>query len=234
MFNVLAAPGEVFTEIKERPVEHSNWLIPGVVWTIVGMAMVFLLFSQEWAMREISKAQTKAMEQQVAKGKMTQQAADQAEQMMKKIMPVMVKVGGSIATALYAFGSPFFWGFIIWFLGVKIFKADFEYMKAVEAAGLANIVYILTAIVSTLISLVLGKLTYLSLAFFLSEFDFTNKMHFAMAAVNPFYLWFAGVIASATAILSGVSWMKAAAWIFGMWLLTRALFILIGMGQFVM
>jgi hypothetical protein len=234
MFNVLAAPSEVFAEIKERPVEHSNWVIPAIIYSVIGIACVFLLFSQDWALYEVSKTQEKAMHEQVRRGKMKQEQADQALEMTKRFMPVVVKVGGSLGALVSAFACPFFWGFVIWIFGNKLFKADFEYMKAVEAAGLANIIYALAVLVSTLVSMVVGKLTYLSLAFFLPEFDFTNKLHFAMAAVNPFYLWFAAVIACAMAKLSGVSWIKAAACVFGLWIGFRAILIAVGLGQMVM
>jgi hypothetical protein len=234
MVNVLAAPSEVFAEIKERPVEHSNWLVPAIVSLFLGIAGVLLLFSQDWAMQEIQRAQDKAMRQQVAQGKLKQEQADQAQEMMKRFMPVMVKVGGSVATTVYAFGGPFFWGFVIWLLGVKVFKADFEFMKAVEAAGLASIIFALSGLIGVLFSFAMGKLTYVSGAFFLKEFDFNSRAHFALAAINPFYIWYAAVMASAVATLSGVSYVKAAAWIFGIWILWRVALISINLGQFTM
>jgi hypothetical protein len=60
MFNVLAAPGEVFQEIKEQPVNHANWIVPAIVWSITGITCILLLFSQDWAMYEIRKGQQKA------------------------------------------------------------------------------------------------------------------------------------------------------------------------------
>jgi hypothetical protein len=234
MFNVLAAPGEVFAEIKERPVEHSNWLVPAIVWFVVGVASIFILFGQDWAMNDLRKAQDKGIDQQVASGKITRQQADQAQDIMKRFMPLFVKVGGSVMMVVYAFGLPFFWGFIIWLAGVKFLKGDFEYMKAVEAAGLATVIYMLAGVVGLLFCFVMGKLAYISAALFLKEFDFTNRLHFALGALNPFYLWFAAALASATATFAGVSWARAAGWIFGLWILTRALLIAIKLGQFTM
>jgi hypothetical protein len=234
MFNVLAAPGEVFAEIKERPVNHSNWVVPAIVWLVTGIASIFILFSQNWAMADIRKAQDKAMQEQVAQGKITQQQADQAMDVMKRFMPVIVKVGGTVLMVVYAFGLPFFWGFIIWLVGVKFLKGDFEFMKAVEAAGLATIIYALAGVVGLLVSFVMGKLTYISGALFLRDFDFNSRAHFALGALNPFYLWFAAVVASATAVFSGTSWARAAGWVLALWILTRALLIAIKLGQFAM
>ncbi|HUS36739.1 MAG TPA: YIP1 family protein [Verrucomicrobiae bacterium] len=234
MFNVLAAPGEVYQEIKEQPVNHANWIVPAIVWALTGITCILLLFSQDWAMYEIRKGQQKAMDQQVRAGKMSQQQADQAAQFMERFMPIMVKVGGAVTILIMAFGLPFFWGFVIWLVGVRALKADFEYMKGVEAAGLANIIYAVAGIIGTLISMAMGRFVYLSAAFSLKEFDFTSKQHFALAAINPLYLWFAAVIATAVAVFCGASWGKAAAWVLGIWIISRAILIVINLGQFTM
>jgi hypothetical protein len=107
-------------------------------------------------------------------------------------------------------------------------------MKGVEAAGLASIIYAISGLIGALVSLAFGKFVYLSAALAVKEFDFTNKQHFAMAALNPFYLWYAGVIALAIAVFSGASWMKAFVWVLAIWIVTRVLLISINMGQFTM
>ena len=185
-------------------------------------------------MYEFRKGQEKAMEQQVRSGKITQQQADQGAAFMERFGPLMMRIGASVAITVMAFGLPFFWGFIIWLLGVKVFKADFDYMKGVEAAGLANIIYALAGIVGTLVSLAMGRFVYLSAAFPIKEFDFTNKQHFALAAINPLYLWFAVVIATAISVLSGASWAKAVAYVLGIWIVTRVVLVAINLGQFTM
>jgi hypothetical protein len=239
MFNVLAAPGEVFAEIKERPVAHSNWLIPAVTWMILAITSVWILFSQDWAMREMRVMQQKAMdakfEEAVRNGKMKQSDADNArkaaEGFMDKMGPMMMKIGAVVASFIGAFVTPFFWGLIIWLVGVKIFKADFEYMKAVEAAGIGVLIYALAGVVTVLLDFVLGHFTSISPAAFLPEFDVSKKTTIALAAINPLYLWYAAVLASATAVLSNVSWAKAAAYIFGFWIVMRVVFIAVGLGQ---
>lgn len=234
MFNVLAAPGEVFADLKERPVRHSNWVVPAIVWTVIGSMAVLLLFSQDWAMVEIKRAQKKAIEAQIAAGKMTQAQADQAAPMMEKVTGIMVRVGGTLGTMVMAFAAPFVWGFVIWFVGTRFMGGDYEYMKSVEAAGLGSIIYVLAAVVGVLFSFAMGRLTSLTPAFFLSEFDWTSKKHFALAAMNPLYLWYAAVMAVAIAKFSGGSMGKAVMWVLGIWVLLRVVLIAAGLGQFVM
>jgi hypothetical protein len=153
--------------------------------------------------------------------------------MMDKIMPWAVKIGGSLGVMVGAFATPFVWGFVIWFVGTRFMGADYEYMKSVEAAGLAMTIYVLASVVGVLFAFAMGRLTYFSPAAFIPEFDMSSKAHLALGAFNPFYLWFLAVVAVALSRLAGVSFGKAAAWCFGIWLLLRAVFILIpGMGQF--
>jgi hypothetical protein len=234
MFNVLAAPGEVFSEIKDREVEHSNWLVPALVAAVIMVSVVLILFSQESFMREMMKMQSKAMDQQVSQGKITREQADQFEKASQGWMPMAMKIGGSITMLMYAFGVPFFWGFLIWLLGTKVFKADFEYMKGVEAAGLASVIYTLAALLGSLVSLSLNKMISLTPAYFMGEVDPTNKTYLAMAALNPFYIWFVVVVAVSISVLAGVSLKKPLMWLLALWVLHRAILIAIGMGQFVM
>jgi hypothetical protein len=150
-------------------------------------------------------------------------------------MPMVMKISGSVVTLIYAFGVPFFWGFFIWLLGTKVFKGDFEYMKGVEAAGLGTIIYALAAVVGGLVSLTMNKMVTLTPALFLADFDMTNKAHLALAALNPFYIWFVCVMAVSISVLAGISWKKPAALLLGLWVLHRAALLVIpNMGNFVM
>jgi hypothetical protein len=234
MFNVLAAPSEVFEEIKGREVQHSNWVVPGVVATVIGIVAVLILFSQESFLYEIRKMQSKAMEDAVQKGKMPREAKEAFEKNPPAWLPMVMKVSGSVMAVMFAFGVPFFWGFFVWLFGTKVFKADFEYMKAVEAVGLTSIIYVVAGIIGVLASLSLNKMISISPAYFLAEADMTSKAHLGLMALNPFYFWFLGVVAVSMSVLGNGSWAKAAGLLLVVWLLHRAALIAINLGQFVM
>lgn len=223
MFNVLPAPGEVFHDIKEREVAHSNWLLPALVWMIIGGAAVILMFSLETFQYEMKKQQEKQFQQQVKKGKMTQ---EQADQIMANMPPWVMKVAQYVAAAsvgIVAFVTPFFWGFIIWLLASVVYKADVEYMKGVEAAGLASMIYVLAALFGSLTSVALGKLTIISPAYFIHDFDMSNRNHMIVAALNPFYLWYVAVVAVSISVLANVPLRKPLLWCLLVWVGLRAL-----------
>src|SRR5881394_3615685 len=94
MFNVFPAPGEVFQEIKEREVSHANWILPALVWMIIGGAAVVLLFSLETFQYEMKKQQEKQIQLQVKKGKMTQA---QADQVVANMPPWVMKIAQYVA-----------------------------------------------------------------------------------------------------------------------------------------
>jgi len=104
-----------------------------------------------------------------------------------------------------------------------VYKADVEYMKAVEAVGLASAIYILATVVGGLVSIAMGKMISISPAFFLSDFDMTNRNHMMLAALNPFYLWYVVVVAVSVSVLANVPVRKPLVWCLLVWVGFRAL-----------
>jgi hypothetical protein len=223
MFNVLPAPGEVFQQIKERPVNHANWVLPALIWTIVGVVAVWLMFSSESFRYEIRKQQEKQIQMQIEKGKIPRDQGEAFIANPPSWMMTIAKVSAMIATGIMAVCVPFFWGLIIWFLASVVYKADVEYMKGVEAAGLASIIYVLTTLLASLLSIAMGKMTFLSPAYFIENFDMTNRNHMIVAALNPFYLWYAAVVAVSISVLANVSVWRPLAWCLVIWIAFRAL-----------
>jgi hypothetical protein len=106
--NVFVSPGEVFEEVKASPVSHKNWLVPLVLSMIMGVVFVLIAFSQPSILQEIRNQQEKAFQENIEKGKMTEEQADQARQGMEKLGPVFMKAAGSvgalIANVAFLFG----------------------------------------------------------------------------------------------------------------------------------
>jgi hypothetical protein len=78
-------------------------------------------------------------------------------------------------------------------------------------------------VVGGLLSIALGKMTFVSPAFFIKEFDMSNRNHMIVAALNPFYLWYVGVVAVSISVLAKVSFARPLIWCLGIWALFRAL-----------
>ena len=233
LMNVIAAPGEVFDEIKAAPPRVAHWLVPVLLFAVVSVIAVCTLFAQPAIRQTIHDQQVKALDKQVQLGKMTQAQEDQALQVMDKFMgPTMLAVFGSFGAVLNSFISVFWWALVLWLGGRWFLKARFHYLKAVEVAGLASVILALGVILSTLLAVILGRL-YVgpSLALLVSDFDPARRGHLLLGAANVVYFWHTGVLALGLAKLSAAPASRALIFVFSYWLLAEMLLIAVGLGQ---
>jgi hypothetical protein len=234
MLNVFAVPGEVFNEVKGSRPATSNWLVPVIFMTIVGVLSALVIFSQPAIVQQIREAQEKAIEQKVQQGKMTQQQADQAEAVMDKFMgATFFKIFGVVGSVFASFWRVFWWGLVLWLMGRKIFKAEVAFSKALEVAGLAMMISVLGGIVAVLLSVNLSRaIATPSLALAVQNFDMTRKSHWFLGAANVFSFWQVGVTSVGLARLAGVPFLRAAWVVATFWVFEECVLIMIGMGQF--
>lgn len=233
VLNVFAAPGEVFDEVKATPTTVANWIVPAILAALTGVVATLLIFSQPTILRQVREGQEKAMQQQVEAGKMTQQQADQAMEMMQKFSGPMMKIAGSVGAVAMSFGRVFLWGFVMWLMAKWALRTGIRYMKAVEVAGLASLILTLGAIVHLLLGMILGKMIATAgPALFLKEFDLTSRVHFLLGAVNLFKLWAMAVLGLGLARLTGVSWGKATCLMLIYWVVFSLVLIGLKLGQF--
>jgi hypothetical protein len=218
LLNVLAAPGEVFEQIKHSTESTANWLIPALILMVLSWVGAWLVFSQDSIQQQLREITDQAVEKQIQKGKLSEQQAEQARAVAAKFGSIGTKVGAYAAPVFAAFAIPFWWGLILWLIGTKALKADFSYMKGVELAGLAGMVSVLDAVVRTLLILIMGNVfASPSLALFVKQFDPQNPVHGVLAIVNIMSFWVLTVRAIGLARVAQVGFAKAAAWVFGVW-----------------
>jgi hypothetical protein len=236
LFNVIAAPGEVFAEVSMAPMRPATWLVPVLIYAVVGVITVCILFAQPTIRQIIHDEQVKALDQQVQQGKMTQAQEDQALQVMEKFTgPAMMAVGGGVFMVIFSFISVFWWALVLWLLGRWILKARFDYLKAVEVAGLASVLIVLSMIIATLLGVILGRL-YVgpSLALLVKDFDPKNRVHLLLGAANLFYVWHTTVLGIGLSKLSGASAAKGLMVVFVYWVVAELALIAIGLGSLVL
>ena len=230
LLNVFAAPGEVFQEVKTAGVATANWLAPALILIAVSWAAAWVIFSQDVINHQLSEITDRAIQKQIEKTRMSEQQAEQARAMGEKWAGISAKIGSALAPVVAGFATPFFWGLIVWLVGAKLLKGGFPYMKAVEVVGLANMISVLDVIVKTLLIVALGNLYAApSLVLLVREFDPQNTVHSLLALVNVMTFWLLAVRAVGLARLSGVSFSKAALWVFGVWAAYTGFFVGLGL-----
>jgi hypothetical protein len=217
LMNIFAAPSDVFNEVKAAGLAHANWLMPAILLILVSWLSAGLIFSQPAIRQQVSEQADKAIDRMVEKGKMSGDQAEKAKPMAEKMAVTAGAIGAAAGAPVVAFALPFWWGLILW-LGGKVLKGNFSYIKAVEVAGLANMILVLDAVVRTLLILVTGNLfASPGLALAVKDFDPQNTLHGLCALVNVMLFWALLVRSIGLARLSGASISKAALWVFGIW-----------------
>ncbi len=232
LLNVFATPGEVFEEVKAAKSSTANWLVPVLIASVVGALSAIILFSQPAILQQLREKQERTLDKQVQAGKMTRAQAEQALAMVEKFSgPAMMKLFGSIGAVFYSFGRVFWWALVLWLLGRWFLNVRFDYMKAVEVAGLASMIAVLGMLVATLLAVNLGKLfSSPSLALAISDFDPQKKSHLLLGALNVFYFWQVGVMSVALARLAAVPFARAMLGVLGVWVFWELLLIYSGLG----
>jgi Yip1 domain len=230
MFNVLATPGDVFQEVKTSPPANTNWLVPVLLASVMGIIYVLVIFSQDAVLHQLREQREKLMEKKLEK--LPKEERERVMEMTEKFAtPTIFKVFGSFGAVAGSFGWLFFLSLVMWLLGTKGFKADFAFMKAAEVCGLSAIISVLGIIVSMLLVVVTGNVLITpGPALLLKDFDAANKVHQAWAAINVVTLWYMCVLAVGFSKLSGISWLKAFLWLATPWALLKAGTILLGWG----
>lgn len=224
--NIFVAPGEVFESVKAAPHAAANWLVPALLFILVGWVGAWLIFSQDSIKQQLSDITSKAIDKQIEKGKIPKEQAEMARQNAEKFGGVGAKIGAYAVPVLAAFATPFWGGLLIWLVGAKALKGGFSYMKAVEVAGLANMISVLEAVVRTLLIVGTGNLyASPSLVLLLKDFDPQDPLVSILAAVNVMTFWLLAVRSIGVARLSGASFAKAAVWMFGIWAVLTALMV---------
>jgi hypothetical protein len=239
LLNVFAVPGEVFVGVKAGRFCVGNWLLPALLSAAVGVLTIIVLLSQPSIQRQVREAgeqKAKQVNQQVTAGKMTRADANQVQAATRIITdPAILKVAGSMAAALICFARVFWWAFLLWLLGRRFLKAPFGYLKALEVAGLALMISVLGGIVMLLLTVNLAKMFATpSLALVVADFDATRKSHLLIGAANLFSFWLVGVLSVGLAKLAGVPFLRAAWFVFAVWVIQESFFVLLGgmLGQF--
>jgi Yip1 domain len=234
--NVIAAPGDVFAEIKVAPVKAINWLLPVLIASVLGVVTSLIIFSQPNIQQQLREQQARGLDQRVKAGKMTQAQEDQALAAMDRFMgPTTLKVFGSIGSFVFSFFRLVWWAFLLWLFARWFLKVPVRYGKTLEIAGLAVVIVVLGGIVTLLLQMNLDRLMVTpSATLLLSEFDMTRKAHWFLALTNPFYFWQLALMALGLAKVAGAPFWRAAVPVLVFWLLQESGLILAGLGQFAM
>lgn len=225
--NILAVPGEVFAEVRTEPPRVAHWLVPSLLLIVVGWLGTWLVFSQPAFRQQQDEIQLRVLQRMVEKGRLPREQFGQIQQSLGGGGTARYLLGPALGVLGVALASPFWGAFLVWLVGAKIHRGGFSYAKALDVAGLANMVAVLGSVVRTLMILALGSLQAgPTPAVLLREFDPFNPLHTALGMLDLFGFWVCGVRASGMAALGGPSWGRGFAWLVLIWAALNGLVVL--------
>jgi Yip1 domain/Protein of unknown function (DUF2680) len=221
LLNVFATPGEVFEDVRRSTTTASNWLVPALVMGFIGVISAFIIFSQPAIVQQIHEQQQAMVDKSVKAGKMTQAQADQAVAAMEKFSgPSVMKITGSIAAVFASFVGVFWWALVLWLIGRVCFRVNLSYLKMAEVAGLASVIIALEVVVKMLLVVSLSNpMASPSLALLLKNPNPGTSTFTLLNFADIIAFWALAVRAIGLAKFTGVSFFRAAVWVFGAWLL---------------
>src|SRR5258708_2277543 len=130
LLNIFAVPGEVFEEVKTSLFSVSNWLVPLCLAIFVGAVSGVIIFSQPAILQQMREQQTKAVDDKVKTGKITQAQADQYTAMTEKFMtPGIMKIVGAVSACVVYTVRMFWWALVLFLLARWFLKTDIGYRK---------------------------------------------------------------------------------------------------------
>lgn len=232
LLNVYAAPSEAFDGITAAPAKTKFWLTPWLASILLGVLSVFLVFSNPALKQQVMDAQSRAIQQRVESGAMTQQQADQAQDQMSN-MGGLFQILGAISIAFVVTAYFFVGALIFWLIGKFAMKSPEGYGTYLALYGTSAWVGILGSIVTMLMILGLGSLyatPSAALAVF-SNYDVANSTHRVLTRLDVFAAWQAFVLGIGLAKVTGKSSGTGIGYAMGLWIVWAVGVGLLGMGS---
>jgi hypothetical protein len=223
LFNVFAAPGELFEDLRQREPAHSNWLVPLLLSMTAGVLFTVVVFSQPDLVAGMTAQQEAALMARVEAGHLSAEQAEQTLVAMNRFMsPRTLIIFGSVGAVMG--GAAFFLliSLLTWLLTAKLLKSGTGLLKCFELAGLASMVFVVGTLLTMTLVLLKGDVqSGLNLTLLLDRFRPASYAHQCLAALDAVTLWYLGILSLGASRVAGRPFGAAAIWIFGVWALVR-------------
>ena len=219
MVNIFASPGELFDDVRMTPPTPSNWVIPMLMFIVVAFLMGQVMFMNPSLVSQLTDMVRSGIDKMVEEGRLTPEQAEQAANFSKPgstMFMIQQGAGILILTPIVLFLI----SLIYWLLGRWGMKGTAPFMKVVEVVGLTFFISIAESIVTTILMFVMDSITATpSLGAFVSNFDFTNKLHMALSKVNIFTFWDLSVVSIGLSRLFRRDLPKVLVIVFALWII---------------
>ncbi len=233
MVGVFTEPGETYESVSRNP-GKNYWILPVIIFVVLNLISTFVTFSDPEilgnVMDERMETARKQIEEQVKSGELSREKGDEAiaaqEQFMDPSSPFFIIIGYTFA-ALGPFVVLFLLS-LLYFVGLKVFKSEAGYSAVLNVVGLALLISGIQAILTSVISILMGKLTVLSLGMFTSADQLGHGLFSFINSIDVFSIWLYIVISIGLIKVGKISAGQAYGMVFGIWILWTAITSLMG------
>ena len=226
--DIFSSPGTVYGEVAALPVQSSSWVIPFLLTILIGIVSNIAILTNPILRAQAMEPQMQAMQERVDQGKMTQEQADQAKDMMGSSTFVMV-IG--IVTSVVMLSIMVFAGALVFWLAVKfVYKVPVGYKKMLEVYGLPLMIGVLGGIL-TLLMIYLFNSIYANPSgslFVMENFSRKNTVHMLLASLNVFSIWQMVVLGIGLSKVSNKSTGSGVGMAVGLWIVWIVIMVLLG------
>ena len=220
LLNVFASPSEAFDGITATPSKTKFWIIPWLTVIVIGIVSVIIIFTNPVLKEQIAETQSRAIQQRVDEGAMTQQQADMAQEQMESmggIMTIIGSIGYALIMTAYFFGG----ALVFWLVGKLALKSPEGYGTYLALYGTSAWIAVLGAVITLLLQLSMGSVFASAsggLAVY-SQYDPLNEVHRILTRLDVFACWQAIVIGIGLAKITGKPTTTAIGYAMGLWIL---------------
>lgn len=227
LVGVFSEPGKTFESIAKFPIKTIDWLLPVLAMFVVIIISQFIMMGNPQIKAEMKQKQMDAIEkrlqEQVDKGTLTKQQAEEQQQTIEDQMDKMGGTIGKVFTAISILVIGFIAYLIIagfYFLVIKfIFKADGTFQHVLVTTGLTSYIGIISMALVTIFALFTGKMARDVSAATLFSVDTKTFVGFLLAKLDVFSIWMYFVVAlGMTKLFNAGDSKKYYYFIFGAWI----------------
>lgn len=226
MIGIITAPKETFEKIAKFPPKTMDWFLPVLVLCIVVALTQILVMTNPNIAYQAKQKQLSAIQKNfddaVAKGRMTQ---EQADEQIGRIEDRMASMGGleyvisSVSIFIVVFIFFFILSVIYFLLSKFALRGDGVYASALVANGLASYIGIIHVILAAIFAFAFGRLMRdVSLAS-LMDVDKSSIAGWLLAKVDPLTVWAYAVLSIGLAkMFKSQTTGKYFIMVFGLWI----------------
>lgn len=223
MTGVITAPSETFETIAHSP-KINYWIMPTLIFVVASLIGAFLFLNDaELLTKTMDKRKAdiqRGLDEKVKSGDLTQEQANEQMAATERFIDpnsMFVKITGYGANVISPFFLLFFMSVLILII-MKIMRSPITFYSILNVVGLSMIIFAISSVITSIISVLMGDLQTLGPGLILSEEMVGAKAYAVLSGIDVFSIWAIAVMSIGLSKLGRVSLPSIAITLYIVWL----------------